>query len=231
MPHIIADTPMLVNCLIRREFTQNFESGHGEYIKAHLIGIRCQQALSLQFQVRFEDKEHGGAMFCLPIQALCWKPCDRPPSELVQPWDTFSSTFGAHSFSLLKNTKALLLNTRKCEGYPERIESRYLWTIDFEESPLADCFEQHKQLHVLQVSGGWFAAVPNNRVLMHDSAFSGVPDELPRFKSLAAEFSAEVDFHLPERAPAAAQYADAGSAEKPSDVESPWTKFEIKAHA
>jgi len=198
MPQIISDPPSIVSCFVRKEFTQNFQSGQGIYLRAHIIGIRCQPAMSLQFQVRFEEPDCGGAMFCLPIQALCWKPCDQPPVELVQPWDTFSSTFSAYSFGLLRNTKALLLNTRKCDGYSERIESRYLWTIDFEGSPLADCFEQHKQLHVLQVDGGWFAAVPNNRVLMHDPAFSGVPDELPRFQSLAAEFCGEVEFHLPK---------------------------------
>lgn len=198
MPHIIGDIPIIVPCLVRKEFTQNFQSGSGEFIPAHIVGIRCQEGLSLQFQVRFEDAQHGGAMFCLPIQALCWKECARPPVELIQPWDTFSSTFGVHSFALLRNTKALLLNVRKCDGYAERIESRYLFTVDFERSALADCFEQHKQLHFLQVSGGWFSAVPNNRVLMHDSAFSVVPDELPRFKSLAHEFRAEVTFDLPE---------------------------------
>ena len=127
--------------------------------------------------------------------------------ELVQPWDTFSSHFSAHSFHVLKNTKAWLLNVRGAhvqftggEGAApiERIESRYLWTIDFEGSPLADCFEQHKQLHVLQVSGGWFAAVPNNRVLMEDTAFCKTTETLPKFQSLAAEFCSEVTFHLPK---------------------------------
>jgi len=30
MPHIIADTPSIVSCLVRKEFTQNFQSGQGE---------------------------------------------------------------------------------------------------------------------------------------------------------------------------------------------------------
>jgi hypothetical protein len=72
-----------------------------------------------------------------------------------------------------------------------------LFTIDFTGNALADCFEQHKQLHILQVAEGWFAAVPNNRMLSSDSAFSGIAVNLPRFESLAANFCGEVDFHLP----------------------------------
>jgi len=202
--HIIGDTPTIVPCLVRKEFVTNFtETG---FLKAHIFGIRCQEAMSLQFQIRFEEDGYGGSMFCLPIQALCWKECDQPHPELVQPWDTFSSRFSAHSFAVLKNTRAWLLNVRGVhvyfpdgKGAPlERIESRYLWTIDFEGSPLADCFEQHKQLHVLQVSGGWFAAVPNNRVLMEDTAFCKTTESLPKFHSLAAEFCSEVTFHLPK---------------------------------
>ena len=198
MSYLLADLPILLPCLVRREFTQNFNKGYGQYLPAHILGVRCQEGHSLQFQVRFEDEIHGGAMFCLPIQALCWKECGKPPSELVQPWDTFSEHFTCHEFKLLRNSRAWLLNVRRCDDYAERIESRYLFTIDFTGNPIADFFEQHKQLHVLQVSGGWFAAVPNNRLLSEDSAFSKLPAELPRLESLAANFCGEVDFHLPE---------------------------------
>jgi len=197
MPDILADLPVLISCLVRREFTQNFKSGEGEFIRAHILGIRCQEGHSLQFQVRFEDETHGGAMFCLPIQALCWKECQRPPADLTQPWDTFSEHFAVHSFALLKNSRAWLLN-HHTPKFPARLEARYLFTVDFSGNALADCFEQHKQLHVLQVAAGWFAAVPNNRLLSDDSAFSKIPAELPRFKSLAADFCGEVDFHLPQ---------------------------------
>jgi len=197
MSKILTDPPRLLTVKVRKEFTQNFKEGVGEYIEASLIGLRCQEGASLQFQVRFQEGEYTGAMFCLPIQALCWKECDRPPTELIQPWDTFSSDFCAHEFSLLKNSQAFLLNVHKCEGYPERILSKYLWTYDFEGNALANSFEQHKQLHLLQVEGGWFAAVPNNRMLSDDSAFGKIGETLPRFESLAADFCGECTFDLP----------------------------------
>lgn len=191
MPFILADTPILVRCLVRAEFTQNHTHGKGQYLKAHLLGVRCQEAASLQFQVRFDEPEIAGAMFCLPIQALCWKPCELPDTELIQPWDTFSSTFTVHEFALWKRGNAQLLNVRKLEGHPERIPARYLFSLDFMGNALADDFEQHKQLHVLQVEGGWFAAVPNNRVLSVDEAFQKPCEVLPRFESLEHLYTAE----------------------------------------
>jgi len=191
MSFILADTPSIVRCLVRYEFTQNHKCQPGKFLKAHILGVRCQEAASLQFQVRFDDPEMAGAMFCLPIQALCWHACDIPDTELIQPWDTFSPTFTVHEFSLWKRGNAQLLNVRKISGYPERIPARYLFTLDFAENALADDFEQHKQLHFLQVEGGWFAAVPNNRVLSVDTAFAKPCEKLPQFESLEHLYAAE----------------------------------------
>lgn len=191
MPFILSDIPSIVRCLVRKEFVQNHLHGHGKYLHAHILGIRCQEAASLQFQVRFDEPGYAGAMFCLPIQALCWKPCDRPDPELVQPWDTFSSTFAVHEFGLWKRGNAQLLNVRNVGGYAERLPAKYLFTVDFMGNALSDDAEQHKQLHVLQVEAGWFAAVPNNRVLSVDSAFSKPCETLPKFESLEHLYTAE----------------------------------------
>jgi GH24 family phage-related lysozyme (muramidase) len=106
MPEILSDLPRLITVLVRREFTQNFKSGHGEYLEAHLLGVRCQEGTSLQFQVRFQEPGYAGAMFCLPLQAICWQRCKQPPVDLLQPWDTFSSNFTVHEFRLLRNSTA-----------------------------------------------------------------------------------------------------------------------------
>lgn len=198
MPYILSDTPSIVRCLVRKEFTQNHLTGKGRYLKAHILGVRCQEAASLQFQVRFDEPDCAGAMFCLPIQALCWKECKIPDVELIQPWDTFSSHFTVHEFGLWKRGNAQLLNVRGVKGYPARLASRYLFTIDFEGNALANDAEQHKQLHFLQVGAGWFAAVPNNRVLSVDAAFQKPCEELPRFESLEHLYTAECQIGEPE---------------------------------
>lgn len=197
MPFILADPPTIQRVLVRREFTQNFKDGEGKFMAATIIGIRCQEAASLQFQVRFDCPEAAGAMFCLPIQALCWKPCGAPPVELVQPWDTFSNSFTVHEFGLWKRGNAQILNVKKCEGYPDRIPAQYLWTLDFCGNALADDFEQHKQLHVVLAEPGWIAALPNNRVLSVDEAFAKPCETLPKFESLAWLASAECEVCKP----------------------------------
>jgi hypothetical protein len=83
------------------------------------------------------------------------------------------------------------LNVRHIKGHPERLDARYLFTIDFEGNALANDFQQHKQLHLLQVNEGWFAAVPNNRVLSVDTAFEKPCENLPRFESLEYLYTAE----------------------------------------
>lgn len=197
MSFILADTPQIIRCLVRKEFTQNHQRGHGQYLAAHILGVRCQEAASLQFQVRFDEPECAGAMFCLPIQALCWKPCAQPHIELVQPWDTFSSTFTVHEFGLWKRGNAQLLNVRGIEGHPERLPARYLFTIDFCGNALADDFQQHKQLFVVQVEAGWYAAVPNNRLLSVDDAFAQPCETLPRFESLEYLYTGECNIGEP----------------------------------
>lgn len=198
MPFILGDPPTIQRVMVRREFTRNLQEGHGTFWPATIIGIRCQEAASLQFQVRFDNPEAAGAMFCLPIQALCWKPCELPDVELVQPWDTFSNHFTVHEFALLKRGAAEILNTRKIQPYPERIPAKYLWTLDFCGNALADDFEQHKQLHIVLAEPGWIAALPNNRVLSVDTAFAKPCATIPRFDSLAWLPSAECRVDWPD---------------------------------
>ena len=198
MPFILSDAPSIVRCLVRAEFTQNHQRHQGQYLRAHILGVRCQEAASLQFQVRFDEPSCAGAMFCLPIQAICWKPCPLPDTELIQPWDTFSSTFTVHEFALWKRGNAQLLNVRQIQPYPERLPAKYLFTIDFEGNALADDANQHKQLHVLQMEAGFFSAVPNNRVLSVDEAFERPCETLPRFESLEHLYTAECRIGEPE---------------------------------
>lgn len=172
-------------CLIRREFTVNHTGHHGEYLKAIAVGVRCQRGLSLYFQTWIVDPYATGAMFLLPIDAICFKPCVSPDKNLIQPWDTFSSDFGVTRLEIFHRSKAYVL--------PDRAEGRYMMTIDFTGNELADDLEQHKHLHIIKMDGGWLAAVPNNRVLIEDKAFFDNPTttDKPDFISLEPEYFAE----------------------------------------
>lgn len=78
------------------------------------------------------DAEGGypGCGFLAPIEAFCWRipdaprqPGARPDMTYIQPWDTFSETFGIHEFEFHRRMRALIL--------PDRIPARYRCSLDF----------------------------------------------------------------------------------------------------
>jgi hypothetical protein len=172
-------------CLVRREFTTNLQRGHGDFLSAIAVGVRMQRGLSVYFQVWFQEGDAAGAMFSVPIQALVHSRCEIPDPSYVQPWDVFSSHFTCMRMDLFYRSRCYLL--------PNRLPGRYVMTFDFEGSDLAEFQEQHKHLHLVAAEGGWFAAVPNNRLLIEDHAFldGGVGQKRPDFTSLAPEFYSE----------------------------------------
>lgn len=178
-------------CLVRREYTQNFKEGKGEYLRALAIAVWCRRGRMLGFQVVFlgqtdtgEPNDTGGAMFAqLPLEAIVARPCLKPLKQYVQPWDSFSETFTVVTLELLHKTPVLVL--------PERLPGRYCFTIDFTRSDLADDPDQHKQLHVCEMDGGWFGAFPNNRLIFNDPPFWKIGETAPRFQSLSGEFRSE----------------------------------------
>lgn len=184
MSYIFDKIPFF-HCKVRREFTVNLKEYLDEYLDGIAVGVRCQRGLSLYFQIWLQDGVGAGAMFLLPIQALVTKPCQIPDRKLVQPWDVFSSDFSCSRIDLFYRSRAYLL--------PDHIPGRYLMSFDFIGNELADNLEQHKHLHLVAMDGGWFAAVPNNRLLIEDLAFldKGVTQENPGFVSLATEFYSE----------------------------------------
>lgn len=182
MAYILGNVPFF-ECYVRREYTRGMEDGHGEFLKAVAHAVRCIRGNSLMFQVVFTEK-WGGASFTLPIEALCWKACDKPRTmEYVQPWDCFSSDFGVCEFDMMKRGAVDVL--------PGRVPAQYRFSIDWTGTDLADHFEQHKHLHVCFLDNGWIGAFPNNRLLWSDPAFWETTTERPDLKSLAGEFRAE----------------------------------------
>lgn len=188
MSYIVGEVPFF-DCLVRTEYTRNLRppkpgSVSPDYYEAIAFGVRVQRGMSLYFQTWLQSPANvAGAMFLLPIEALCWKPCERQATATVQPWDLFSSDFGVHAFSLIKDGRALIL--------PDKKPARYKFTIDFTGSDLADYPEQHKSLHVVFSDEGWIGAFPNNRVLIEDPAFTMATCEKPDFAALKPAFRAE----------------------------------------
>ena len=176
---------------IRREYTRNLQDGYGDYYACFIHGLRVIQGRSLYFQCVMSDEAVAGAGFLAPIEAFCWKIPEAPRTKgvlvdytYVQPYDCFSNTFSVHEFVFHKRMKALIL--------PDRMPARYLFSIDYSDSALAEFAEQHKHHHLFELENGQIGAFPNNKVLWLEPAMWEQPlTEKPDFLALSKEYMAE----------------------------------------
>ena len=179
MPYLISNIPYF-KCWVRKEFTNNHQSYHGEFLHALAFAVNTIPDRSLSFQVVFTgceiDREdgpdeniHGGAMWArMPIQALV---ADVPVEEwpepmddhLCQPWDCESRH---HSVVVMDRVSS---SPWLCKIDGEFYTGKYMFTVDYTDHEIADDPAQHKQSHVIQLldAGKWtgnIVALPNNRV-------------------------------------------------------------------
>ena len=184
-------------CWVRREYTHNHEKYHGEFLHALAVAVTTMPERCLSFQVIFTGAEtydndepnvHGGAMWArMPITALVadtaveeW--ADPMCVHDAQPWDCASRTHSVYKLDRASPSPWLA----KIDGnfYP----AKYMFTVDYTDSEIADDPAQHKQAHVLELleAGNWtgnIVALPNNRVRVTSAAWfekgEGAPDFRP----------------------------------------------------
>ena len=195
MPHLISDIPHF-KVWIRKEYTCNHEQYHGEFLHGMAIAVNTIPDRCLSFQIVFTGCEsdfddtpniHGGAMWArMPITALVadekleeWP--EVMDTHLAQPWDCSS-----HNHSIIKMER-VSSSPWLCKIDGEFYKGRYLFTVDYTESEIADDPAQHKQSHVLQlldadVYTGNIVALPNNRVRVTHPAWWVTGEGPPDFK-------------------------------------------------
>jgi hypothetical protein len=190
---------------IRKEFTHGHQKYHGEFIHGLAIAVTTMPDRCLSFQIIFtgceeeegESNPHGGAMWArMPITALCGDiPMDEWPermeTHLAQPWDCPSHHHSIVSLNRCKPSPWL------CKIAGEFHTSRYLFTVDYTESEIADCPAQHKQSHVMVLTDGkWkgnMVALPNNRVRVTSPALWVTGEGAPDFRPTQFTHCAEQD--------------------------------------
>jgi len=195
MPYLQSNIPHF-QCWVRREFTHNHEKYHGEYLHAMAVAVTTVPDRCLSFQLIFtgcesdntdEENVHGGAMWArMPITALVADtPLDEWPDRMVthhaQPWDCSS-----HHNSVIK-LDYVSVSPWVCKIDNKLHIGKYLFTIDYSESDLADDPAQHKQSHVIQLlkADNWtgnIVALPNNRVRVTSPALWETGEGAPDFK-------------------------------------------------
>ena len=196
MAYLYSNVPHF-KCWVRREYTCNHIRHHGDFLHAMAVGVTTMPNRCLSFQVVFTGCEtddtkdsnvHGGAMWArMPITALMADiPVDEWPEPMdvynAQPWDCSSHHNAVYTID--RATPCPWLAKIDGEFFP----AKYLFTVDYTESEIADDPAQHKQSHVMYLldAGEWtgnLVALPNNRVrVTHPAWFQtgeGAPDFLP----------------------------------------------------
>jgi hypothetical protein len=181
MPYLLGGIPY-IDCLVRKEFTQDLKAGHGEYIEAKAVGVLCVRSDSLQFQVVMKEP-YAGCAFLLPIEALVTKPVAAVATKVVQPWDCFSSDFGVCELPSVRRSG--------CNLVKDDCRAEYRFTLAFTGNDLADDPAQRKLLHVVLREDGLVGAYPNNRCVFLDRALFGDLTAKPEFLTLTKECRAE----------------------------------------
>ena len=194
-------------CWVRREYTHNHEKYHGEYLHALAVAVTCIPDRSLSFQVVFTGAEdyggdqpnvHGGAMWArMPISALVADtPLDQWPEQmaprLVQPWDCSARE---HDVIVIDRVSS---SPWQCKIDGKFYVGKYMFTVDYTGSAIADDSAQHKQSHVIELTDaeeytGNIVALPNNRVRATNPALWMAGDGPPDFKPSQWTHSAECD--------------------------------------
>ena len=195
MPYLYSNIPYF-KAWVRREYTHNHEEYHGEFLHAMVVGVTSMPNRCLSFQVIFtgsaaegeeEDTVHGGAMWArMPITALVADiPLEEWPEPMntydAQPWDC--SSYNHAVYVMDRATPCPWLAKIDSNFFP----AKYLFTVDYAESEIADDPAQHKQSHVLQLldAGEWtgnIVALPNNRVRVTHPAWFETGEGAPDFK-------------------------------------------------
>ena len=184
-------------CWVRKEYTHNHENYHGEFLHAMAVGVTSMPCRCLSFQVIFtgiapdgepEDTVHGGAMWArMPITSLVGDTVfEEWPEPMAvhdaQPWDCSSHHHAVYVID--RATPCPWIAKIDGEFFP----AKYMFTVDYTESEIADDPAQHKQSHVMELldAGEWtgnIVALPNDRVrVTHPAWFThgeGAPDFRP----------------------------------------------------
>lgn len=205
MAYLISNIPY-TKVWVRKEFTNGHNEGEGEFLHGLAVAVTTMPDRCLSFQIIFtgcetdfteEPNVTGGAMWArMPITGLvCDMPleswADRMETHLAQPWDCPSHHHSIIELARCKPSPWL------CKIDGEFHTGRYLFTVDYSESEIADCPAQHKQSHVIALTDGqWkgnIVALPNNRVRVTSPALWETGDGSPQFRPSQFTHCAEQD--------------------------------------
>ena len=182
-----------IELYVKKEYLYDLEKGHGELVEGLWVSVKSIQGRALYFETYLP--EYGAVYDKLPLSAFVWKKDYEGDMSLeeLELWDSFSYDISVIEKRLLKGQRAKYFGpSRKWH------EGVYMFTIDscnadpnrlnvtFSEVPT-----QHKSFNILKLDNGYFAAQPNNRMLILDKSYTPKTLKFPDFKVSSIEYSVE----------------------------------------
>ena len=182
-----------IEVYVKKEFLYDHQKGHGEVVEGVWVTVKSIQGRALYFETYLPD--YGAVYDKFPFSSFVWKKDyegDLPLEELeLCDWFIYDITV---------IEKRLLKGQRARYFAPSRkwYDGIYLFTIDscnpdsnilnttFSELPT-----QHKSFNILKLNNGYFAAQPNNRMLILDKSYTPKTLKFPDFKVSSIEYSVE----------------------------------------
>jgi len=170
MAYLNCNIPV-ISCLVRAEYLQNHETGHGEFHPCVAFGVVSRPGEATLFHILMED---GGVWWGVPVSALCWKPCEHRELHQLQLWNNFSYNITVTTFAALAGLSCVYHDRDN-----QKHSGEYLFTLDWAQGDYselrygyAETPDNHKCGHVIKLESGHFAIQPNNRMRFFDPSFT-----------------------------------------------------------
>ena len=191
MSLLVANLPP-TKVYVKKQYLYDHEKGHGEFVEGVWVSCKSIQGRALYFETYLPT--YGALYDKLPISAFVSEPTDLDLElEELELWDCFSYHISVLEKRFLKGQRAKYYSPSKVWH-----EGTYMFTIDscsadpnilnttFSELPT-----QHKSFNILKLDNGYFAAQPNNRMIVFDKSYSPKQLKFPDFKVSSIEYSVE----------------------------------------
>lgn len=178
-----------IKVLVRDEYLYDGEKGFGEYTPAILLTVKCIRGLALTFQVLLDN---GVVRDKLPCSAICFKPHDPLPIDLLELWDAPSYELAVIEIEFLTGLRCSVFGKDK-----NWYNGTYLFTIDHYNDTECDLTfsqhpEEHKASHVIRGDNGAMFIQPNNRIRFYEPSFITKPfPEKPDYKVCSRFYKVE----------------------------------------
>ena len=165
MPNHITSIPRPMYAYVKNEFLYDMQEGHGEVTSALLFGLSALPNRAWGISALLSN---GALVQHLPVHAFTKDGESNHDHKLgeLQVWSCYGQDFGVEEYSALSeiSVRAYLKGSW---------EKGHYW---FTAAPYNDVYsrtpDQHKHFNFVWLECGHLAALPGNRLLVHDPSFT-----------------------------------------------------------